>query len=105
MAQVLYVMAGKKMNIPDQALAELSGQIIAIDKKVDRRTNSINRSINTFKKEVTDKLGPLHDFMVGQKAISDQKSRSAGITPDLIKIILWLITIIAGLVGISKLPS
>lgn len=103
-------MADKDMNVSDEAIANLSDQIASVDKKVDRRFNAVNRTINTFKREVTDSLKVFDHYMTDQegydRGMKEAKgSRGAGFnaSPDLIKIILILATILAGALGVTQL--
>lgn len=87
--------------------SELAIQIDKVDKKVDRKFRAMNTSLNNFKSEIQVQLQPFHDYLVGQEAIDKFGKKSSGISipADIIKILLWLVAIIAALVGVTTLPS
>lgn len=88
---------------------KLADQIQAVNNRVEKQHKSMLTSLNTFKNEVWDYVRPLHDYIEGEKGyqrgVKENKAGGISITPDVIKIILWLIAIIAALVGVTSLPK
>lgn len=62
----------------------------------------MNSNIRAFKKTIYEKLDPIHDYVVGQKAIDKEKTNSGSkLMKNLVYIILVLSTIIAAFLGID----
>lgn len=105
-------MDDKDMNVSDQAIQGLSDQIGKLDKKVDRKIGAVNRSFTDFKKEVTDKLQPFHEYILVQteKEKWDKESekskgtRGSGLNanPDLIKLAIILASALIAALGLPK---
>lgn len=85
--------------MPTPTNSELAHKIDDVDKN--------QRSFQRFiKRDIVPKVNAMHDYIIGQEAIKNQsKGQGFNITPDIIKIILWLVAIIAALVGVTKLPQ
>lgn len=90
-------------NITNEVLAE---RITAVDKRVDRRLTAMNTSINRRFREFSDKLQPFHDYIQQQagyeRGLKENRGSGMKVTPDIVKIILVLATVIAALVGAAK---
>lgn len=79
---------------------DLSQQLARLDKKVESRFSKVEKKIVTFEKEVSEKLQPFHDYLVGQEAVNKAgKNSNINITPDVIKLLGFALLIIAALVG------
>lgn len=106
---------------------QLADQIEAVNQKVDRKhkalSTTVNRTVNKLRDDMMELWQPVHDYVVGQKAIKAERGANPmplpipdpGTTPsngtkippivtDLVKIIGWLVLGLLAFLGIKDQP-
>lgn len=69
--------------------------------KFDKKFEKIETAMVKGFKEVNDRINPIHDFMVGQQAVSSIKHEPSSKEQQLWDIIKWLILIVVAFAGIK----
>jgi hypothetical protein len=90
-------------------MATTKQQIDSLEKNMNSRFQDMNKKFESFEKEVRGQIAPLHDYVVGQKAVAKNKgapftlSENIGVPKDVVNIIKWLVLIIGSIVGIKNI--